>query len=343
MAETSAVRKNWAVAVGVAFLIFGDLAQAQPGGQADLYGKWWSVCDNGRVCRTLGTGGTGGAALTVIVSRDPGAAAPVRVSLVTDPPRDPAQAAPWRVLIDGEAAISVRPTLKDGVLRAELSGGPAAALAARLAAGRTLRVEGAGADTSLSLKGAPAALRQIDEIQGRVGGVTALVATGPATAAPPAPPLPVVEVGRISRQLTTPMPMPSRSGKQLRRCERAFGEPDRKPRGEAYGLSGEAILWLAPCGAGKAGVVVLISDSRGRHARPALDSGVQASARLDPQSGRLITFEPRDGLPDCGRLTEWAWTGQAFAKIREREMAECVGLPVDLWPDSFRAVVRRPA
>ena len=112
-------------------------------------------------------------------------------------------------------------------------------------------------------------------------------------------------------------------------------------------MSEDALLWVAPCGRSDRGqALVLLSNAKGGKIRAALGGkgrGEQVEAEFDPRTAVLTAFESEHGLTDCGKGVDYVWTGEEFQIVREREMSQCVGLPRELWPDTFRAVVRRPA
>ena len=159
---------------------------------------------------------------------------------------------------------------------------------------------------------------------------------------PPAPRPPVIEVGALPAQKDLPSDSPL-GHFDRRRCQNGR-EPTGTP--QVYRLGQDALLWLALSVAGldRGQAVVLLSDGRGDKVRPALGGrgmGESVEARFDPRQAMLSVYESEYGLTDCGRGADYVWTGEAFRVVREREMVQCVGLPRELWPDTFRAVVRR--
>jgi hypothetical protein len=340
MAEVSATRKRRAIPVIVLALLCAGAAHAQLRGP-EPYGKWWTTCDNTKACAVYGTGGDDGVAVTVMVRRGPAPQDPVRISLIADGPRAPTSGADWRLTIDGRPAGVAR-ARSGQVMIADLPPVEAAILIGRMIEGRELQLEGGGGGR-LGLAGADAALRRMDQEQGRAGGVTALAARGsiPANAVPPAPRAPVIEVGALPAQVGLPSDSP------LGRLDRRRCQNGREPMGtpQVYRLGDDALLWLVPCGRADRGqALVLLSDGRGDQLRPALGGhgkGESVEARFDPRQAMLTAYESSYGLTDCGRGVDYVWTGGEFRIVREREMIQCVGLPRELWPDTYRAVVRR--
>jgi len=343
MAETSAWRKLCALGGAALVLTCMTSARAQVRG-ADPYGKWWTTCDNTHACSVYGTGGGDGVAVTVIIRREPDPQAPVRVTLVADDPRATAGGAAWRVFIDDHPIVAAR-ARSGKVMLAELNGPDALTLVTRLLSAREMRLEGPGAGGALGATGAAAALRQMDEEQGRSGGVTAIAARGvrPATAVPRAPTPPVIEIGSLPTQVNLPSDSP------LGRLDRRRCKSGKEPLGDpkVYRLNEDTLLWLAPCGKSDRGqALVLLSNAKGGKIRAALGGkgkGEQVEAQFDARRAVLTAFESEHGLTDCGKGVDYVWTGDEFQIVREREMSQCVGLPRELWPDTFRAVVRRPS
>jgi hypothetical protein len=157
---------------------------------------WLGVCANTRACTAFGfapdddeTGGY------LMIQRNGGPTAAPHVSIVVDP-GDAQPSADWTLKLDGRPIAGVGPTHAEGSDggggRAELSGRAASALIAALRNGEALQISAGGkALTSISLSGSAAVLLWVDDQQGRVGTVTALVKPGPKPASTVPPPAPV--------------------------------------------------------------------------------------------------------------------------------------------------------
>lgn len=343
MAETRVRRKTALAAaiLGVAGLAAGAaLAQARPG---EAYGKWWTVCDNGAACTVYGAGGGDGVGVVLVIQRGPEPQAPVRVVLLTDPPQRPAGGGQWRIQVGGQTVAAPRARQSGDVMRADLAGPDAASLVQRLLRADSVQIQGAGANAALSAAGAAAALRRMDQQQGRDGGATALASRGakPLGAVPRPPELPIVRAAVLPAQTNLPSDPPL-SGRAQKRCWATRHAKALPGEVQVYRLADDALLWLAPCGA-RDKALVLISNAKGGKARPAFgkrDSD-PINASFDAATATLTTYRSDRNLADCGAATDYVWTGDGFEKVRERAMDECVGLPRDLWQDSFRAAVRR--
>ena len=55
----------------------------------------------------------------------------------------------------------------------------------------------------------------------------------------------------------------------------------------------------------------------------------------------LTSFEKSRGYGDCGSEEQWVWDGKAFRLALERSRGECRRIPIDDWPVTYRAQVKR--
>lgn len=196
--------------------------------------------------------------------------------------------------------------------------------------------------------GMTAALRYIDEAQGRRGNVTAIFAKGPRAAhsVPQAPPRPRVRV--IGGEYTDRAPDPGTSTAliaaraQLCPAAELTGPDVLRAR---YALSNGQFLWALGCagepdaprrlwlietpGQGIAPYLV----PRPEQGRPA-ELPILPNSRFDTQSGQIIAVSAET----CGWQRRWAWTGQGFAMIDAIEMPTCSGIPLHQWLQTYRAV-----
>ena len=197
----------------------------------------------------------------------------------------------------------------------------------------------------LSISGASAAMRWMDEQQKRAGTVTALVAKGPAPAsAVPAPPaLPVVTQAVPSGALGKPLTNAEIAKIQEEHAECSDDDLDGKV---AYGrLDSRTTLAIvtAVCGSGAYnfyGIPLLLRDDGtrevadlGKH-----DEGdVTMNLSWDEKNHLLTSYFKGRGIGDCGAGTDWAWDGTRFQVVKERAMGECLGAIA--WIPYFRARV----
>lgn len=194
---------------------------------------------------------------------------------------------------------------------------------------------------SPSLRGLPAALRYMDEVQGRVGSKGALVATGdePVEQAKAVPPAPVVAA--VAGVDDAPLELTPEEQTAARRLAVCDGLHDSTYPLETHQLDGEHVLVLLPCDAGEYNVsaVPLIATGGAGHRQFAMArfdhvpgaSGdptappLIVNARWNPQRMELSSFAKGRGLGDCGTAEIYKWNGAQFRLIEARSMPVCRG------------------
>lgn len=306
---------------------------------------WAVVCDNLRNCVANGFSQDGDDKLAILELTRAGApdAAPrIAIELLGDL----AQAIRGKSLalaVDGRTILTVKADRDGGFALADAQVGPFLG-AARNGSELSIRL-GDEALGVVSLAGMVAALRFVDDRQGRAGAVTALIAKGakPLSATPPQPAMPVVRRAPAVAQTGLP-DKPSAEVKALMATADCDAEPDFSDAGpEAYRLSADEVLWRIPCSAGAYNFTSLfvVADNRGGAARvaplEAVDDGMAVNAGYDPKTRMLSAYYKGRGVGDCGEADEWAWTGQSFAMTRSTFMPACRG-QTD-WPISYQAKV----
>ena len=301
---------------------------------------WAVACDNGARCTmaSLAPGDAGDfPAWTLSVARDAGPAGGFALSLsaIEDKP------APAAIVVDGRSFALAG----DG-----LTGARAAAVVAAMANGRAMQVRGrdGAALGDVSLAGASAALRYIDDRQGRVGTVTAAVARGTAPAArvPAAPALPVVVAPTPAGRAAAITPALLAAMQATGRCDTK--RPDGEPwTAEAHALGGGATLVLLPCSVGaynEVQALFVVRDGKPAPARVDAPAGFAASG-ADPETpvpsvvnatfdgGVLSSYAKGRGLGDCGVAQAFVWDGAMLRLTDQNEMRECRGNPefLPLW------------
>lgn len=196
--------------------------------------------------------------------------------------------------------------------------------------------------------GMTAALRFIDEVQGRRGTVTALYAKGPRPARSVPPPPPRLRVAVVRGAVTALDPPVGDTvaiiAARARLCpEVDVAGPDlsrerfRLESGQfltAVGCSAAGQtprrLWLIETPGEGVAPYPLPRPEQGRPADPPILPG----SRFDPASGMLTALSDEK----CGWQRRWAWTGRAFAMIDAVEMPACNGIPVHQWLQTYRAI-----
>ena len=302
-------------------------------GPTRTFGDWYVGCDNNAICTMASLGGESQVpfpAVTLAVTR--GAGPGGGFQLAFDVPGDGAPVAPVAVKIDGRR-----------LALPSLTGTGAAALVAQMANGRTLAVLEAGdrSRATLSLKGAAAALRWIDERQGRVDTVTAAVAKGdrPADAVPPPPRPPVIGALTATGTPARPTRLQFAAMRRRARCEDlpagAPGYPD------SQALGGGATLVMVPCSTGAynlSSALFVLEKGAWRPAEADAPTGFAATPAGEGapvpsvvngrwQGGELTSYAKGRGLGDCGVVQVFVWDGTRLRLSEQSEMGECRGNP----------------
>jgi len=192
-----------------------------------------------------------------------------------------------------------------------------------------------------SLRGLPAALRHMDEVQGRVGSAGALVATGeaPADQARAVPPVPAV--AGVAPVADEPLGFTAEEQAAARRLAVCDGLHDSAYPLETHRLDARHALVLLPCDAGEYNVsaVPLVAtgaagDWRFDIARfdhvPGASGDPEApplivNARWNPLRAELSSFAKGRALGDCGTAETYTWDGAQFRLIEARSMPVCRG------------------
>ncbi|WP_175921607.1 DUF1176 domain-containing protein [Burkholderia latens] len=225
------------------------------------------------------------------------------------------------------------------------------------AAARTPRV---------SLSGLNAALLLIDDTQGRIGTVTALLRKGtrPASSVPAAPALPPAPVpAPRAADLTPAEQRPlvdaafDKFAGSVKRCAADAGDEmsmnDRRKTASAVAISATDAIVSIPCETSSAynHTDLWYRVHRTAPYAPApLDFGEHASAGLDPASfsnqlteasydparATLSSVDRVRGAGDCGSSASWVFDGKRFVLNDIAMHGACNGLSVDQWPRLYR-------
>lgn len=205
-----------------------------------------------------------------------------------------------------------------------------------------------------SLRGLPAALRYIDEQQGRVGskGALAALGDGPADLAKPLPPDSDLAPAAPAVPDSPPPIFTAQeqiAARQLAACE---GQVDAGPPLETHRLDPQHALILLPCdsGAYNVSMVPLLAtggDGQWRFSIARFDHvpgftgdpgtpPMLVNARWNPARGELSSFAKGRGLGDCGTAETYRWDGALFRLTEARSMPVCRGAWE--WPVLYSAV-----
>lgn len=357
-------------ATGVVLAFTGLLGVTLPAAAAPpglpLYREfrdWQIACDNTGRCEAKGFGREDSDVISVIrVTREAGPEGAVEVGLESDAAFAPADIR----IIGGSAKRGGTGSRVDAKLWADESTGHgdaqlvlrdpagAAAFLNELRDADSLRLGQAG---TVSLDGMTAALLAMDDAQGRVGTVTALVRPGtkPASAVPAARPLPAAPV---------PPPAPpaiadaaaSRIAAAVRSAQKdllsASGCSADATGGQVVPLTATEALVMLQCGQGayQSGYLLfrtpLQDPGAARHlvlATPKAGwagdvddpSGSLIEPDYNPATGTLMSAGRGRGIGDCGSSASWVFDGTDFRIARYSFQDSCRGFPGD-WPALWR-------
>lgn len=313
-------------------IILAALLALVPGGpgQEKAFGDWAVVCDNVKRCEAtamMPPGWSGDRAPGLDLSREPGAAGAVVIALspnaetygIVD------------ILIDRKLMSSG--PVRDGTIT--LTGASAEGLARAMVTGRqlTLRAHGKLLGT-ISLRGASAAMRHIDAEQGRVGGVTALVARGKdsAAAVPAAQRPPRIQAVKPGKGRAASL---AKAETDALRVKAGCGEHQPLDGIEPafHRLDGRATLMAIPCVSGAyqtSYVLYVIADGRVSPAPFDIapeETWAAAPLLIEPEwdaaTGTLDSRAKSRGLGDCGRAQSWVWDGKSFRMTRYIALDAC--------------------
>lgn len=316
---------------------------------------WRAVCDNGDRCVAYAGSDAGvwimirrdagpGAAPTITAGHGPayGDEGPPEAALTFDGQAQPLRQAP-------DVGLSVPPA---DVMRA----------LSRLAAAKTIRLSVTDEGAEIPAAGASAAMLWIDERQGRLGTVDALIRRGdrPAASAPAAPVLPRVVAAPPIDQTglgagNSPLngagkapvlPAPVAALSEATTCRKEVGDYVRDAVLAAR-LDPRTELWGVPCSAGAYNVsyALFMTGPGGTDPRPADLPGARrdevgndwlTNPVFDPQTRVLSHFPRGRGIGDCGVIQSWTWTDRGFALTEEKIMGDCWGMASNRWPTTWR-------
>ena len=221
----------------------------------DTYKSWLVACDNGLTCEAKGfqDGNSGSPDLRFDRGAGPAAAAEVTLSMPDTHSFDPS-----KLRVDGHALKLDRSAWtigRDGDITTFSTKQPAAiaSLTSQLRNGAKLQIAD-DENAFVPLDGMVAALLRIDDRQGRVSGVTALIRAGaePASKVPPAPVLPVVApwsgAGELADSEQRSLVMRTRKAEAaLFKKQECDSSAEQAEAAEAYRLDVRAALVLIPC------------------------------------------------------------------------------------------------
>lgn len=347
---------------GLCLALTASLVASQASaGASKVFRDWVAGCDNLRKCTALSLPGEAADTISYVrVERggSPGDTAKLSLQIRDIKLKKSFEA---RLTIDGAAFPTTGRTFGgtsvDGeVGEIDLPQQDGEALIAAARKGTKLEIAFDDKTFSLSLAGAVAALLWVDEQQGRLGTVTALIRKGdkPATSLPAAPTLPIVE----SRATASLPKLNDKDAKALPRALRAHlkrAAPDSCDDAEEGSESYDSVWTMGPrsylvglvCYRGAYNIGTgywLVEQGKVVGARriafPTPSGKPQddlVNSSYDPASGLMDFFSKGRGPADCGASGIYAWNGRTFVLASWNEMSVCRGLPPDEWLNLFRS------
>ncbi|WP_420211277.1 DUF1176 domain-containing protein [Burkholderia aenigmatica] len=328
--------------------------QAVSAGSYDTFKSWLVACDNGLACEAKGfaSGGEASADLRFIRSAGPDGSLEARLNVVTNDSVDlddlrvdgkplRLDESAWRVNVDSTSNLATLSTKRPAAV---------AAFVSRLRNGARLQV-GSDKNAYIPLDGLAAALLRIDDRQGRIGGVTAWIRTGPTPASQvtPAPSLPVVPARKIAARLSDQEEesLIART-KRIRDASSCEENASNHLEEAAHALDsrkalvflpciagayqGSSDVFIAPRAGGGAPEPIKLTDPAGGVLNPSL-----VEPDFDPATGTLSTVAKGRGLADCGFRADWIWDGQAFQIAAASRQETCGGVEPGDWPTLYRS------
>lgn len=313
---------------------------AQVSERGSTFRDWVVGCDNGLTCKAIGLSDGQG---EVSVERAADANAPPTVTFA--PARGVTAIGDVTISVDGRRVTAitkeVEPSLREGRANADR-------LISALASGVALEIR---VDDQIvarpSLLGATAALRYMDQRQGRAGTSTALVARGGrgANTMRRPPQLPTIRA-------MAPMPglraEPLASDERERARETAACDNGGPRDLGIHAISVDAGLVLVPCegepynipfraliAAGAAGARTFTLASFDIPPPPGIDGGraLLYNPVWNAEEGVLSNDYKLRSAGDCGSSASYAWDGARFRRISSSSMWECRGSSerITLW------------
>lgn len=327
-----------------------DLASIQHADQPGerTFRDWYAVCDNANACYAFGhaTEGTGW----------------VRVSIPAGPDGQPSVVLGfWPENGGFREPVTAQVVGADFAAATHALGDDADYPVVSVQADQTVRLidamgQGqaitlaAGTETvPISLSGAAASFLWIDERQGRLGTITALIRKGarPATTVPLAPTLPVVvpavsvAQGKYGDQEGQTLPAAIETMADVVQCRADTDfNPDLQAAVVSARLDSDTVLWAVPCGAGAYNFSNAYFTTRpdGTNPRrvtfpsPGEPQDLLVNAAYDPATRVIDAFNKGRGLGDCGTAASWTWTDRGFVLKSSTGMTDCYGVPSEYWP-----------
>ena len=299
-------------------------------GEVKTFADWAVGCDNIATCKAAALGPVDGEVPAVLMSinRAGGPDGAMTIAFLSSE----AIPLPLRIAVDGKPAGEGGRSDDDAT---RIEGELARRIVSAAANGRALTVADRdnAATSTISLAGLAAALRYIDDQQGRAGTTGALVARGAAADARAAPAAPVVTALAPAGSAATPLPQQLAQFRKAGSCDQDNAANSAQPV-ETHALGGGKTLLLLPCSAGPYNVTSLVYVGDASGFRPAEfdlpggmgeGSGIANVVNGQWENGVLTEYNKARGVGDCGVSASYVWDGRRFRLVERAAMDECRG------------------
>lgn len=310
--------KSFAVSMVALMLSSVSVSTFAADGVSFSYKNWEVVCDNILTCRAAGYGSEDGGG-SVLLTRDGGPNNEVqgRVMLADIEENDSPETVELTLFIDNQSQGTVAPGPEGDW---QLTPPQTDALIKAVTGSGAVEFRGAKATFILSGDGANAVLLKMDDVQGRVNTVGALLKKGnkPESSVPPAPAKPVIVAAPMLEAAEKPLdsqqdsairPLLQAAARQDD-CDRLYPDPENPP--EAITVTPlddkhvllSSLCWRAAYNEGY-GYWVMDAQMTGKPKRV-------TTSGTSYQKGIIDIAQKGRGLGDCWSNESWVWDGKAF-------------------------------
>ncbi|WP_312924495.1 DUF1176 domain-containing protein [Atlantibacter hermannii] len=289
------------------------------GGVSFSYKNWEVVCDNVLTCRAAGYGPEEGSGGSVLLTREAGPNSVVqgRVMLADIEENDSPETVDLALFINDQPLGNITPGPDgDWILAQQQTD----AIIKAVTGSDVVEFRGGKAPFALSGDGANAVMLKMDDVQGRVNTVGALIKKGnkPESSVPVAPAIPAIvaaptldapEKPLDAQQDSLIRPLLQAATRQDD-CERLYPDPDNQPENITVTPLDEkhvllsSLCWRAAYNEGY-GYWVMDAALKGK---PQLVT----SSGTSYQKGIIDMAQKGRGLGDCWGNESWVWDGKAF-------------------------------
>ncbi|GJJ03552.1 hypothetical protein RugamoR64_40900 [Duganella rhizosphaerae] len=310
-------------------LITAALAAASTTGAVNFGFQDWEVaCDNTRRCEAAGfqTDESESLPVSLWLGRAAGAAAVLEAKLIVVSDDDQ-RAGPLTITVGKLTLGGLKPETR-------LTAEQVARLMPQLQNAESAKVSDGKHQWLLSLAGLKAALLKMDDLQGRVGTVTALVKPGTRPASEVLPPL--------APPTVRPLPLPpAQKGddkllaaivKTMRPGDCGADLKDSNADQSLHRLPGAKVLLVLECerAAYQSSYGLWIARDKPPYDPKPLDPpGMEGGGVMNAsfEDGKLGSYAKGRGIFDCGGFWTWVWTAQGFQLVDMSQSNMCRGVP----------------